>query len=71
MDDGTEAYPNLIANACYKDPKMEGKMDGPLLRKMLVRSLFEVASQPETRDSNRRKMYALWKESNQDDDDDE
>ena len=67
MDDGTGAYSNLIANACYEDPKAEGKMDGPLLRKMFLRSLFEVASQPETRDSNRRKMYALWKESNQED----
>ena len=68
MDSDAEAYPNLIANACYEDPKTEGKMAGTLLRKMLLRSLFEVASQSETRDSNRRKMYALWKEANEGDD---
>jgi ribosomal RNA-processing protein 1 len=71
MDSDTEAYPNLVANACYEDPKTEGKMGGPLLRKMLLRSLFEVASQPETRDSNRRKMYGLWKEANEGDDGDD
>ena len=29
--------------------------------------MFEIASQPETRDSNRRKMYKLWKEGAEDD----
>jgi len=71
MDSDVGAYSNLIANACYEDPQTEGKMTGTLLRKMLLRSLFEVASQPETRDSNRRKMYALWKEANEGDDGDD
>jgi ribosomal RNA-processing protein 1 len=71
MDSDTETYPHLIANACYEDPKSEGKVGGPLLRKMLLQSLFKVASQPETRNSNRRKMYTLWKEANEGDDGDE
>jgi len=28
----------------------------------MYQSIFDVASQQETRDSNRKKMYALWKE---------
>lgn len=71
MDGDTDLYPNLVANACYEDPNAEGKIGGALLQKMLLRSLFEVASQPETRDSNRRKMYTLWKEMNEGDDGDD
>ena len=71
MDSETETYPNLVANACYEDSSTEGRMAGALLRKMLSQSLFKVASQPETRDSNRRKMYALWKQIKHDDDDDD
>lgn len=43
---------------------------GPLRRALLAR-LFEVASAPETRDANRRKMYAFWKVAKAEDDDDE
>lgn len=66
----TPSYPHLEANACYSDPE-EGRMDGLTLKKKLLRRMFEVASQPETRDSNRKKMYALWKESYEEDPDDE
>jgi ribosomal RNA-processing protein 1 len=59
----TAEYPNLVNNACVDDPKGEGKVEGSVLRKRLLRRVFEVASEPETRDSNRRKMYALWKDS--------
>ncbi|KAG6910530.1 hypothetical protein DXG01_009949 [Tephrocybe rancida] len=57
-----ESYPNLVSNSCFEYSKTEGRVEGPLLRKKLLRSVFEVASRPETRDSNRRKMYALWKD---------
>ncbi|KAF8665324.1 hypothetical protein AX16_000344 [Volvariella volvacea WC 439] len=63
LDSGQEtAYPNLAAKSCFEDPKSEGCMDALVLRKKLMRALFEVASQPETRESNRRKLYALWRE---------
>lgn len=58
----TDLYPHVLSNACYEDPTVEGKVDGPTLKKKLLKLVFNVASQPETRDSNRRKMYALWKE---------
>ena len=31
------------------------------LRQAVLKKIFEVASQEETRDSNRRKLYAIWK----------
>ncbi|KAF8203812.1 nucleolar protein,Nop52-domain-containing protein, partial [Pholiota molesta] len=56
-------FPNIAANACYFDPESEGRIDGAALKKTLLRRIFEVASQPDTRDSNRRKMYTLWKDA--------
>jgi len=56
-------YPHLLKNACFDDPEREGTQDGADLKKKILRRMFEIASQPETRDSNRRKMYTLWKES--------
>ncbi|KAF8807837.1 Nop52-domain-containing protein [Phlegmacium glaucopus] len=57
----------LKNNACFEDPKLDGHIEGATLKKKLLRRMFEIASQPETRDSNRRKMYALWKEGAEDD----
>jgi len=37
------------------------------LRKSIYQAIFDVASQQETRDSNRRKLYAVWKEGMEDD----
>lgn len=54
-------YPHIVSNSCFDDPKTEGPLDGAVLKKKLLRRVFEVASEPETKDSNRRKMYALWK----------
>ena len=39
------------------------------LRQALLREMFEVASEGGTRDSNRRKMYALFKAAKEDEDD--
>ncbi|KAF8167625.1 nucleolar protein,Nop52-domain-containing protein [Crassisporium funariophilum] len=64
-------YPHLITNACMVDPELEGAVDGVILKKKLLRRIFEVASQTDTRDSNRRKMYSLWKEGSEEDVDDE
>lgn len=63
-----ENYPNIVGNACYVDPTTEGKVNGRKLKQQLLRAVFDVASQPETRDSNRRKMYALWKGEAEDED---
>ena len=64
----SDTLADLKSNACLEDPELDGHMEGTILKKKLLRRMFEVASQPETRDSNRRKMYALWKEGAEDDD---
>jgi ribosomal RNA-processing protein 1 len=61
-------YENVVANACFSDPEREGRVEGTLLRNALLRQIFEVASAPESRDVNRRKMYAVWKEEADEDD---
>lgn len=68
LDPGIEQpeYPALVANACFDSPS-DGKIEGVVLRKKLLRRIFEIASEPDTRDSSRRKMYALFKESTEDD----
>ncbi|KAK7686731.1 hypothetical protein QCA50_010331 [Cerrena zonata] len=53
-------YPNIIENSCGTDPK-EGPLDKVSLRKVLLARLFDIASEQDTRDSNRRKLYAVWK----------
>lgn len=61
-------YPHIVENACVDDPK-DGTVEPRTLRRKLLRKVFEVASEPETRDSNRRKMYALWKDGAEDEED--
>ncbi|KAJ7446482.1 nucleolar protein,Nop52-domain-containing protein [Mycena galericulata] len=61
-----QQYPTLVANACFDSPS-DGKIEAPILQKKLLRRLFEIASEPDTRDSSRRKMYALFKDSTEDD----
>ena len=40
-----------------------------VLRKALLRQIFDVASEESTRDSNRRKMYGVFKAAKEDEDD--
>lgn len=68
--DAQQPYATLVSNACFDSPE-EGKIEGGTLRKKLLRRIIEIASEPETRDSSRRKMYALFKESTEDDGSDE
>lgn len=61
-------YDHLAANSCLDEPT-EGAIDRSRLRKGLLRAIFETASQQESRDSNRRKLYSIWKNHVEDDDD--
>ena len=54
-------YPHLASNACTTRPKEEGALSSATLRKLVLKQIFDVASEPETRDANRRKLYAFWK----------
>ena len=44
-------------------------LDSPTLKKHLLKEMFDVASEPDTRDANRRRLYSLWKEHMEDDED--
>lgn len=66
-----ELYSDLIAHACITDPQASGSLDRTTLRREILRAVFEVASRPETRDASRRKMYTLWKEGIDEDEDEE
>ncbi|KZT74939.1 Nop52-domain-containing protein [Daedalea quercina L-15889] len=66
----TPTYSSLIANACSSDPESEGAVESGKLRKVLLRRMFEVASEEDTRDANRRKMYNLWKRYSEDEESD-
>ncbi|KAH7916485.1 nucleolar protein,Nop52-domain-containing protein [Hygrophoropsis aurantiaca] len=61
------SLPNIIANACVSSPRQEGLMSNSATRTALLQKIFEVASEEETRDSNRRKMYDLYKDAIEDD----
>jgi ribosomal RNA-processing protein 1 len=43
----------------------------PVIKSAMVRSLFEVASRGATRDSNRRKMYAICKDARDEEDEED
>ena len=62
-----EEFSHLLASSCLS-PSDE-PVDKSLLRKGMVEYIFEVASREDSRDSNRRKMYALCR-ANIDEDDD-
>ena len=51
-------FPHLLANSCLS-PSDE-PIDKSQLRKGLLEYIFEVASREDSRDSNRRKMYAVY-----------
>ena len=62
-------YPTILSNACADVPCTDGAMPHSTLREAILQKLFAVASAEDTRDTNRRKMYALYKTAVEDDDD--
>jgi ribosomal RNA-processing protein 1 len=62
-------YPAVLSNACADVPYTDDPMPHSTLRDAILQKLFAVASAEDTRDTNRRKMYALYKTAVEDDDD--
>lgn len=60
--DDDALYSRLIANSTF-DATNSKPLAGPALKRLLLKRVFDIAGQPDTRDSNRRKMYALWKDN--------
>ncbi|OJA19572.1 rRNA processing [Rhizopogon vesiculosus] len=63
-------YSKLLSNACACSPESEGAEDADAVRKSILQKIFDVASETETRDANRRRMYAFYKDAVEDDDED-
>ncbi|KAJ3977866.1 Nop52-domain-containing protein [Lentinula raphanica] len=68
VDNGSSGiYSSIITNSCLDDASLEVKLSPKMLRRKILRRLFETASSVKTRDANRRKIYALWRAENDDD----
>ncbi|KAH9913329.1 Nop52-domain-containing protein [Epithele typhae] len=63
----TETYLHLVSNSCTSNPEPEKPQSTTALRKAVLQQLFDIASEPDTRDASRRRLYALWKERSEDD----
>ncbi|KAG7099613.1 hypothetical protein E1B28_001441 [Marasmius oreades] len=57
-------YPHVISDWCRESSAHR-------VKNQLLRKIFEVASEPQTRDSNRRKMYAIWEKVKDEDEDED
>ncbi|CAE6514668.1 unnamed protein product [Rhizoctonia solani] len=61
----SETYPNLVESVCKSKaqpgcaPSAANPQD---VAKEILKAVFEAAGHTDTKDANRRKMYALWKE---------
>ena len=62
-------FPTILSNACVDVPCTDGPTPHSALREAILQNLFTVASAEDTRDTNRRKMYTLYKTALEDDDD--
>ncbi|KAG8763949.1 hypothetical protein FRC11_008276 [Ceratobasidium sp. 423] len=61
----SETYPNLIESVCKPKAQAEGTPSATNpqdVAKEVLKVVFEAAGHTDTKDANRRKMYALWKE---------
>ncbi|CAE6456989.1 unnamed protein product [Rhizoctonia solani] len=60
----SEMYSNLVESVCK--PEIQAEDTTPAtspydVAREVLKAIFEVAGQADTKDANRRKMYALWK----------
>ncbi|KAG1754901.1 Nop52-domain-containing protein [Suillus paluster] len=62
-------YSQLLVNTCTSSPGGDGAMDAGAVRSSIFQKIFDVASETETRDANRRRMYAFYKDAVEDDED--
>lgn len=55
-------YAHLIMHSCIGDAGSEDRASPDELKKALLQRIFDAAAAPEAVESNRRKMYKLWRE---------
>ncbi|CAE6442471.1 unnamed protein product [Rhizoctonia solani] len=61
----SETYPNLVESVC--EPKTQAgstslAIDPQDVTRKVLKAIFDAAGHMDTKDANRRKMYALWKD---------
>ncbi|KAI0073121.1 ribosomal RNA processing protein [Panus rudis PR-1116 ss-1] len=61
---------HVVENSCSVNPKTEGALERGELKRVLLKRLFDIASEENTRDANRRKMYAFWRKTVENEDGD-
>lgn len=54
-------FSHLVANARVAVSEPDGAMSKTTLKKALLKLILDVASEEQTRDANRRKLYAFWR----------
>jgi ribosomal RNA-processing protein 1 len=64
-------YSKLLVNVCASNSDSDQAMDVDAVRKSILQEIFDVASETETRDANRRRMYAFYKDAVEDDEDED
>lgn len=64
-------YSTLLVNAYTSGSDGDRVMDLDAVRKSILQKIFDVASETETRDANRRRMYAFYKDAVDDDEDED
>jgi ribosomal RNA-processing protein 1 len=57
-----ETFSNVLSNACLDDPGSEGPLGQDQLQTGLLKILFEIAAQEETRPPNRKFMLSTYRE---------
>ncbi|GJE87686.1 Nop52 domain-containing protein [Phanerochaete sordida] len=63
-------FEHLVQHMCVSQPK-DGAVPAAVVRKALLKQIFDVAGEESTRDANRRKLFALYKSHTDEDDEDE
>ncbi|CUA67488.1 Ribosomal RNA processing protein 1 homolog B [Rhizoctonia solani] len=58
----SETYPNLIESVCKPKTQAESTAKPQDIARDVLKAVFDVAGHVDTKDTNRRKMYALWRD---------
>lgn len=64
-------YAHIALNCRVAQNQGDNRASPAQLRSALLKNLFETAAQAESVESNRRKVYAYWREAGGDDEEDD
>ncbi|WWC65846.1 uncharacterized protein I303_108468 [Kwoniella dejecticola CBS 10117] len=64
-------YAHLVMHSCVGEEGRSKRSNATALRRELLQKMFQAAANDKASESNRRKVYQVWREEGGDDDDDE